>query len=100
MSILERAGSPAALKSMTRDELRQLADEMRAFLIDSCSRTGGHIGAGLGVVELTIALHHALDTPRDQLVWGGGLQGDSYTMRSGRGERVLGRERDCRSGHD
>jgi len=84
MSILERAGSPAALKSMTRDELRALSDEMRAFLIDICSRTGGHIGAGLGVVELTVALHHVLDTPRDQLVWDVGHQGYPHKLLTGR----------------
>src|SRR5688500_2326022 len=84
MSILERASSPAALKSMTRDELRARSDEMRAFLIDICSRTGGHIGAGLGVVELTVALHHVLDTPRDQLVWDVGHQGYPHKLLTGR----------------
>ena len=84
MSILERASSPAALKSMTRDELRALSDEMRAFLIDICSRTGGHLGAGLGVVELTVARHHVLDTPRDQLVWDVGHQGYPHKLLTGR----------------
>src|SRR5687767_1807713 len=86
-SILPRVGSPADLKRLTRDELRQLAAEMRAFLIDSCSRTGGHIGAGLGVVELTVALHHVLDTPRDQLVWDVGHQGYPHKLLTGRGDR-------------
>ena len=85
--ILPRVGSPADLKRLSRDELRQLANEMRAFLIDSCSRTGGHIGAGLGVVELTIALHHVLDTPRDQLVWDVGHQGYPHKLLTGRGDR-------------
>jgi 1-deoxy-D-xylulose-5-phosphate synthase len=85
--ILPRVASPADLKRLSRDELRQLADEMRAFLIDSCSRTGGHIGAGLGVVELTVALHHVLDTPRDQLVWDVGHQGYPHKLLTGRGDR-------------
>ena len=64
-----RVTYPADLKSLSRDELRAVSEDIRASLIDSCSRTGGHIGAGLGVVELTVALHHVFDTPRDQLVW-------------------------------
>ena len=68
MSILDRVNSPADLRRLSRDELRTLAAEMRARLIDVCSRTGGHIGAGLGVVELSIALHYVFETPHDQLV--------------------------------
>lgn len=83
-SVLSRISSPADLKGCSRDELRQLADEMRAFLIDSCSRTGGHIGAGLGVVEMTIAMHHVFDTPRDQLVWDVGHQGYPHKLLTGR----------------
>ena len=60
---------------------------MRAFLIDVCSRTGGHIGAGLGVVELTIALHYVLDTPTDQLVWDVGHQGYPHKLLTGRWDR-------------
>ncbi len=84
MSLLDRISGSADLKTLTRDELRTLADEMRAFLIDSCSRSGGHIGAGLGVVELSIALHHAFDTPRDQFVWDVGHQGYPHKLLSGR----------------
>ncbi len=69
---------------MSLEELRTLADEMRAFLIQTCSVTGGHIGAGLGVVELTIALHYAFDTPRDQLVWDVGHQGYPHKVLTGR----------------
>ena len=87
MSILERVNSPADLKSLSRDELRQLAGEVRERLIDVCSRTGGHIGAGLGVVELTIALHHVFDTPRDQVVWDVGHQGYPHKMLTGRRDR-------------
>ncbi|MGZ8470008.1 MAG: 1-deoxy-D-xylulose-5-phosphate synthase [Gemmatirosa sp.] len=84
MSLLARLESTADLKAFSRDELRALADEMRARLIDVCSRTGGHIGAGLGVVELTIALHAVLDTPRDQLVWDVGHQGYPHKLLTGR----------------
>ncbi len=88
MSVLDRVHSPADVRGLTRDELRQLADDLRARLIDVCSRTGGHIGAGLGVVELTIALHYAFDTPRDQLVWDVGHQGYPHKLLTGRNDRI------------
>ena len=88
MSILDGVQSPADLKTLTRDELRLLAQEMRQRLIDVCSRTGGHIGAGLGVVELTIALHTVFDTPRDQLVWDVGHQGYPHKLLTGRNARM------------
>jgi 1-deoxy-D-xylulose-5-phosphate synthase len=88
MGLLQRVTSPADLKRMTRDELRALSAEMRAFLIDVCSRTGGHIGAGLGVVELTVALHHVLDTPQDLLVWDVGHQGYPHKLLTGRTVRM------------
>ena len=87
MSVLDRVKSPADLKKMSRDELRALSADMRTFLIDNCSRTGGHIGAGLGVVELTVALHAVLDTPSDQLVWDVGHQGYPHKLLTGRGDR-------------
>ena len=87
MSLLDRVNSPADMKSLSRDELRTLADEMRERLIDVCSRTGGHIGAGLGVIELTIALHYVFDTPRDHLVWDVGQQGYPHKMLTGRRDR-------------
>jgi 1-deoxy-D-xylulose-5-phosphate synthase len=88
MSLLERVSSPADLRLLTREELRALAPEIRERLIDVCSRTGGHIGAGLGVVELTIALHYAFDTPRDQLVWDVGHQGYPHKVLTGRNDRL------------
>ena len=88
MSYLDRASLPTDLKRMSRDELRALSDEMRAYLIDTCSRTGGHIGAGLGVVELAVALHHVFDTPRDQLVWDVGHQGYPHKLLTGRAGRM------------
>ena len=88
MSLLDRVKSPADLRGMSHDELHTLAEEVRARLIDVCSRTGGHIGAGLGVVELTIALHYAFDTPRDQLVWDVGHQGYPHKVLTGRNDRM------------
>lgn len=88
MSILDRISSPADLKPLTRDELRALSEEMRTRLIEVCSRTGGHIGAGLGVVELTVALHAIFDTPRDKIVWDVGHQGYPHKLLTGRGDRI------------
>ncbi len=84
MPVLPDIDFPSDLKKRSRDELRTLAQEIRAALIDSCSRTGGHIGAGLGVVELAIALHYVFDTPRDQIVWDVGHQGYPHKMLTGR----------------
>ncbi len=89
-TVLSRVEYPADLRDLTRDELRTLADEMRAHLIQSCARTGGHIGAGLGVVELAIALHRVLDTPRDQLVWDVGHQGYPHKILTGRKDQFDG----------
>src|SRR5688572_2514463 len=88
MGILDKIASPADLKALSRDELRALSDEIRNRLIDVCSRTGGHIGAGLGVVELTVALHAVFDTPRDQLVWDVGHQGYPHKLLTGRNTRM------------
>jgi 1-deoxy-D-xylulose-5-phosphate synthase len=88
MSLLDRIDSPADLRSLSRDELRTLADELRDRMVDVCSRTGGHIGAGLGVVELTIALHYVFHTPLDQLVWDVGHQGYPHKLLTGRNERM------------
>jgi 1-deoxy-D-xylulose-5-phosphate synthase len=87
-ALLSRIGSPADLKALSVADLQRVADEVRAFLIDSCSRTGGHIGAGLGVVELTVALHYVFDAPRDQLVWDVGHQGYPHKVLTGRMERM------------
>ncbi|HEX5972941.1 MAG TPA: 1-deoxy-D-xylulose-5-phosphate synthase, partial [Gemmatimonadaceae bacterium] len=88
MSLLDRIDSPADLRSLSRDELRTLADELRDRMVDVCSRTGGHIGAGLGVVELTIALHYVFQTPVDQLVWDVGHQGYPHKLLTGRNTRM------------
>jgi 1-deoxy-D-xylulose-5-phosphate synthase len=86
MSLLDRVQLPADLRGLARDDLPRLAEDIRARLVDVCSRTGGHIGAGLGVVELTIALHYAFDTPRDQLVWDVGHQGYPHKLLTGRND--------------
>ena len=88
MSLLDRIDAPADLRSLSRDELRTLADELRDRMVDVCSRTGGHIGAGLGVVELTIALHYVFHTPVDQLVWDVGHQGYPHKLLTGRNPRM------------
>ena len=88
MSILDRVRSPADLKGMSRDELRDLSAAVRARLIDVCSRTGGHIGAGLGVVELSVALHAVFDTPRDKIVWDVGHQGYPHKILTGRSDQM------------
>ena len=72
--LLDTIRSPADLRAMPRENLRQLADELRAEMIDAVSVTGGHLGAGLGVVELTVALHAVFDTPHDRIIWDVGHQ--------------------------
>jgi 1-deoxy-D-xylulose-5-phosphate synthase len=84
MSILDRITGPADIRGLSNEELVTLAADIRERLIDVCSRTGGHIGAGLGVVELSIALHYAFETPRDQLVWDVGHQGYPHKVLTGR----------------
>src|SRR5882672_5429261 len=88
MSILDRVNGPADIRGLSTEELETLAADIRERLIEVCSRTGGHIGAGLGVVELTVALHATLDTPRDQLVWDVGHQGYPHKLLTGRNTRM------------
>ena len=88
MSLLDHVRTPDDLKTMSRDDLRTLAQDMRDRLIDVCSRTGGHIGAGLGVVELTVALHYVFDTPHDRLIWDVGHQAYPHKILTGRREQM------------
>jgi len=67
--MLDRVSLPADLKALSDRELRQVADELRTETISAVSETGGHLGAGLGVIELTVALHAVFETPRDKLIW-------------------------------
>src|SRR5579872_3320694 len=86
--LLDTVASPADTRAMTLPELRQLADELRTETIDAVSVTGGHLGSGLGVVELTVALHHVFDTPRDIVVWDVGHQAYPHKILTGRRERI------------
>ncbi len=86
--LLDTLDTPAALRAMTTSQLLQVADELRAYLLYSVGRSGGHFGAGLGVVELTVALHHALDTPHDRLVWDVGHQAYPHKILTGRREAM------------
>jgi 1-deoxy-D-xylulose-5-phosphate synthase len=80
--------SPDDLKRIPEAELPRVADELRAYLIESVASVGGHFGAGLGVVELTIALHYLYDTPRDRIVWDVGHQGYPHKILTGRRDRI------------
>ncbi|HWU49994.1 MAG TPA: 1-deoxy-D-xylulose-5-phosphate synthase, partial [Asticcacaulis sp.] len=86
--ILDRLSDPAAIHGLTQDELRQLADDVRAETIDVVSRTGGHLGSALGVVELSVALHHVFDTPRDILIWDVGHQTYPHKILTGRRDQM------------
>lgn len=86
--LLDSIESPADLRNLDQDNLIRLADELRHFLVYTVGQTGGHFGAGLGVIELTIALHYVLDTPKDQLVWDVGHQAYPHKILTGRRERM------------
>lgn len=86
--LLDRVKIPADMRDFTQDQLEQLADELRAETIDAVSQTGGHLGAGLGVVELTVALHHVFDTPRDKIIWDVGHQAYPHKILTGRRDRI------------
>lgn len=83
-TLLDRIESPVDLRRLDHEELLILGEELRQFLIDTVSRTGGHLAAGLGVVELTIALHYVFDTPNDRLVWDVGHQAYPHKILTGR----------------
>uniref|UniRef100_UPI00398357A2 1-deoxy-D-xylulose-5-phosphate synthase N-terminal domain-containing protein n=1 Tax=Phenylobacterium sp. TaxID=1871053 RepID=UPI00398357A2 len=86
--LLDTVASPADTRSFSIPQLRQLADELRAETIDAVSQTGGHLGAGLGVVELTVALHHVYQTPKDILIWDVGHQAYPHKILTGRRDRI------------
>ena len=86
--LLDRVNLPSDLKNLSPDQLRQLADELRHEMIDAVARTGGHLGAGLGVVELTVALHYVFDTPADRLIWDVGHQAYPHKILTGRRDRI------------
>jgi 1-deoxy-D-xylulose-5-phosphate synthase len=88
MSLLESIHGPEDVRQLQREQLPELADEVRRRLIEVVSETGGHIGAGLGVVELTVALLHSFESPKDKVVWDVGHQGYPWKMLTGRNDRL------------
>ena len=86
--LLDTVALPEDLRRLKHEQLRQVADELRTELIDAVSTTGGHLGAGLGVVELTVALHYVFDTPRDRLIWDVGHQAYPHKILTGRRDRI------------
>ncbi|HET6390449.1 1-deoxy-D-xylulose-5-phosphate synthase [Hyphomicrobium sp.] len=86
--LLDQVDTPADLRQLSESELPQLAAELRSELIDAVSQTGGHLGAGLGVVELTVALHYLFETPRDRLIWDVSHQSYPHKILTGRRSRI------------
>jgi 1-deoxy-D-xylulose-5-phosphate synthase len=86
--MLETLRDPADLRALNEGDLKQVAEELRVEMIDAVSATGGHLGAGLGVVELTVALHYVFDTPRDKLIWDVGHQAYPHKILTGRRDRI------------
>ena len=86
--LLDTVSAPADLRALAPDQLQILADELRQETVDAVSITGGHLGAGLGVVELTVAVHYIFDTPRDKLVWDVGHQTYPHKILTGRRDRI------------
>ncbi|MGN6827422.1 1-deoxy-D-xylulose-5-phosphate synthase [Paucibacter sp. M5-1] len=87
-TLLNQINSPADLRRLPRTDLARLADELRAFVLDSVSKTGGHLGSNLGTVELTVALHYVFNTPQDRLVWDVGHQTYPHKILTGRRDRM------------
>src|SRR5580765_5116016 len=87
--LLSQVTSPGDLKKLSRDELFQVCDELRQYIIDIVSVYGGHFGASLGVVELTVALHYIYNTPYDQLVWDVGHQAYGHKILTGRRDNFI-----------
>src|SRR5947207_8413654 len=87
-TLLDAIKTPSDIRRLPESDLRQLAEELRAETIDAFSVTGGHLGAGLGVVELTVALHHTFKTPHDRLIWDVGHQAYPHKILTGRRDRI------------
>jgi deoxyxylulose-5-phosphate synthase len=86
--LLDLVKTPADLRRLESGQLRQLADELRTETVDAVAVTGGHLGAGLGVVELTVAIHYVFDTPSDRLIWDVGHQAYPHKILTGRRDRM------------
>src|SRR5437016_3892090 len=84
MEILQQINSPFDLRRLRPDQLPQVADEIRQYILETMSRVGGHTGASLGAIELAVALHYAFDTPHDRLVWDVGHQAYAHKILTGR----------------
>src|SRR5947209_8014666 len=87
-TILDTIRTPADLRRVNEKDLQKVADELRSETISAVAVTGGHLGAGLGVVELTVALHYIFDTPNDRLIWDVGHQAYPHKILTGRRERI------------
>ena len=85
---LDKINFPSDIKKLSRSDLKILSEELRKEIIDVVSETGGHLGAGLGVVELTVALHYTFDTPNDKLIWDVGHQTYPHKILTGRKDRI------------
>ena len=85
---LDKINFPSDIKKLSISELKLLADEVRKEMIDAVSETGGHLGAGLGVVELTVVLHYVFNTPNDKLIWDVGHQTYPHKILTGRKDRI------------
>jgi 1-deoxy-D-xylulose-5-phosphate synthase len=88
VSLIDRISTPEDLRKLPESDLRRVADDLRRETIDAVSVTGGHLGAGLGVIELTVALHYVFDTPRDRLIWDVGHQAYPHKILTGRKDRI------------
>src|SRR5438105_1722629 len=88
MSLLEKINSPADLRRLRLDQLQDVAEEIRRYILETMSRVGGHTGASLGAIELAVAMHYAFDTPRDRLVWDVGHQAYAHKILTGRRDQL------------
>ena len=86
--LLDEINFPADLRKLSKDKLTDLADELRKETVDAVSVTGGHLGASLGVIELTVAIHYVFNTPKDRLVWDVGHQAYPHKILTGRRDRI------------
>ena len=87
-SLIKQINFPSDLRKFKKENLKRISDELREELIDVVSETGGHLGAGLGVVELTVALHYVFDTPKDKLVWDVSHQCYPHKIITGRRDKI------------
>ena len=88
MNLLDKISSPKDLKKLNRNELTKLCDEIRIFIIESVSKTGGHLSSNLGVIELTVALHYVFDCPQDKFIWDVGHQTYPHKILTGRKNKM------------